>query len=536
MLWKLWRARIWIWDRQLKSLPRQTRNIVVVGTATVLVWAGSWAYGQLLALLRAGEGAVSLAGFVPGALVLLLLFTLIGLADTLNRLYLSDEMEVLLVAPIPPFILFVAKVLESSAALWVPGALLIAVLAGLGQVQHAPVLYYPLAIGSLLSVIGLLTLAGMTLVMLLARFVPPRRARSLLPAALLLVTLLGVAGQRVLVTQVAQFETLVSNLEMATQTPAKLGPILAILVGALLIAGWGSFFVFQRAFYHGWSGLQERATRTTRPRGIRNLLVRSSKYFPSPVATVVRKEWATLFRDPQRWLNIVTVPSMLVVLLLPLLSGRNVLAQLSFWFLLVYGGTFGISAAQGLSLPALAYEGRNIHLLRSSPFSLRTLLKGKFWALWVPTILFWAVVYLGLGLYSGLPLWQSLIAATVIAYNLAGASALGLGISALGTNFESQDPRRSLTPAVAWGGILVIAVFMLMGTLLAILAMIQLLPQSTPVQTLSQALDSFESLSWLFEKRGQVVLALLVTIQAAVWIAIRRLWTVSARCLEQWEF
>jgi hypothetical protein len=384
-------------------------------------------------------------------------------------------------------------------------------------------------------VIGLLTLTGMTLVMLLARFVPPRRTRSLLPAALLLASLLGVAGQRVLVTQMAQLETLMSNLEMATQTPGSLGPILAILVGALLAAGGGAFFVFQRAFYQGWSGLRERTTRTSRKRGSDNLLLRLSAYFPPPVATVVRKEWAMLVRDPQRWLNVVTVPLMLAVLLLPLLRSGSVLAQLSFWFLLVYGGTFGISAAQGLSLPALAYEGRNIHLLRSAPFPLRLLLQGKFWALWVPTILFWAAVYLGLGLYSGLPLWHSLIATVAMAYNLAGASALGLGISALGTDFGAQDPRRSLTPVVAWGGLLAIAIFMLVVTLLTILVVIKFLPHSTPVLTLSQALSGFDALAWLFEQRGQVVLALLVAIQAATWLAIRRLWSTAARHLEQWE-
>ena len=48
----------------------------------------------------------------------------------------------------------------------------------------------------------------------------------------------------------------------------------------------------------------------------------------------------------------------------------------------------------GVSLMSITHEGCKLELLRSAPISMSDILKGKFWATWVPLVVAWVLVFL----------------------------------------------------------------------------------------------------------------------------------------------
>lgn len=466
------RARL-LWNRLAKG-PRRIRRLV--GTGLALVFTVAFV---VLAGLNAGILVDRVARIDPvaatDALPVLLLgvsvITLVtSLSSAFHHLFLAGDLELLLVAPVPLRSLFWLKILEiwrdSIHVLLFQGAALF----GFGQSLNLPPTYYLLAV-----LIGLaLTLAaaavGAMLTLALARV---RLGDSILGLSRILAILLfvpiGVLGVPALGFGRSRFSLLIGqdNVQAAASTLRAIGPPPAwapttwaahlllgdegawLSLGLLVAAGVGVFaatqLVYEGVFQGGWERVRFAAP-------ARRQSARVSRRFPTtpapagPIFGLLQKDWRVLTRDP-RWRTGALVT--LIALGLPatmVIFASDPFARTGhaprFWFSMLPVPYLAYLFGSQQGAATLAYEGRNIVLLRAAPVGMgRVVLAKVIGGLILVAIVTWAAT-LALALsHAGqlLETGAALVAATWLAL---GATIAAVAGAALTVDFEGDNPQR----------------------------------------------------------------------------------------------
>ena len=464
------RARLQ-WNRLTRG-PRRIGRILgtmflVVFTVGFVILAGLNA-GQLVdRVARADPDAA--ANALPVLLVGVSALTLVtSLSSAFHHLFLSGDLELLLVSPVPARSLFGLKILE----IWRDSIHVLlfqaAALYGFGQTLRLPPSYYiaALLVGVLLTLAA--TALGATLTLALARV---RFGESILglsrlvaillflPVGMLSVPALGIGRNRVsLVLTQTDVNAVTDQLRAIGPPPAwapttwaahvLLGDEAAALSLALLLATAAILFaITELAFGVLFPGGWERV-RYTNPGGSsrRSRWALAPGLAPSgPIVGILQKDWRTLLRDP-RWRTGALVSLVALGLPVMVLFASDPLARSAhvfrFWFgmLPVPYLAYLFGSQQGAS--TLAYEGRNIALLRSAPVGMgRIMLAKVLGGLALVLLVTWAAT-IGLGLsHEGEPLeiGLALAAATWLA---AGATIVSVAGASLTADFEADNPQR----------------------------------------------------------------------------------------------
>jgi hypothetical protein len=536
-MWKLLRAQVWMMPRMVSQGPLWQR---VVKLAVLLVLGGAlvWMYTALVAIFRAGEGLFTLASFVPTALVMLLFFLLSELADTLRRLFLSSDMDLLMAAPIPAPLLYLQKLLLCSQSLWIPALFLGGILLALGQGMRAPLLYYPLAWSLLLAVVVALTVLAMVLVSGLVRVVPPKRAISLVPVLLMLVSLSVMLVQPSLISVLGRLESLMEGLTAATVDVSRFAPLVGIAVGGASLLALLGYGVFVGTFYHGWQAMRSSTPKrraATSSAGRQDVLATLVQHFPSPERDIVLKDWRVLFRSPKDLVGVFLIPLMVLALLFPSLKAGSALYPLRFWSVLFYGAMFMVNASQAAGVLAMAEEGRNFGLLRTSPVSPSRMLWAKFLAKWPPVVFAWSIMYILAGIVAHLALWQVAVLMLFAAWCLAGTTILGLAWGARNTRFNIENIKLRVPQASAWIALLSFFIFVIFASLSFAAGILQLAPQAQLVLDAKGALSFMPKVAWVFEPSGALLIVAGLAGQALMGALAWWLWQGTVRHLETWE-
>jgi ABC-2 type transport system permease protein len=470
------RARL-LWNRLAKG-PRRIRRLI--GTGLALVFTVAFV---VLAGLNAGILVERVARIDPVAAtdalpVLLLGVTVITLVTSLSsafhHLFLAGDLELLLVAPVPLRSLFWLKILEiwrdSVHVLLFQGAALF----GFGQSLHLPPAYYLFAMLVGLGLTLAATALGAMLTLALARV---RLGDSILGlsrvVAILLFLPIGVLGVPALGFGRNRFSLLLGqdNVQAAANTLRAIGPppawapttwaahvLLAdeaawLSLGLLVTAGLGLFAATQLAFEGLFQGGWERVrfagpNRGRSARVSRRLLLPGTGVPAGPIIGLLQKDWRTLTRDP-RWRTGALVT--LIALALPatmVIFASDPFARtghaLRFWFSMLPVPYLAYLFGSQQGGATLAYEGRNIVLLRAAPVGMgRVLLAKVLGGLIMVTIVTWAAT-LALALsHAGEPLeiGAALLAATWLAL---GATIAAVAGAALTIDFEGDNPQRRI--------------------------------------------------------------------------------------------
>jgi hypothetical protein len=165
----------------------------------------------------------------------------------------------------------------------------------------------------------------------------------------------------------------------------------------------------------------------------------------SPIAGILLKDWHTVIRDP-RWRTGTLVSLIALGLPAMLLFAGDPLARsahlMRFWFGMIPVPylAFLIGSQQGAS--TLAYEGRNLALLRAAPLGMGRVLVAKLCGGLALVLLVTWTATLTLGLtHNGEPIEivAALLAATWLAV---GATLAAVAGAALTADFESDNPQR----------------------------------------------------------------------------------------------
>lgn len=490
-----------------------------IGLLSLVAYLGILAYGAL-GTMDPGPARGLLSLLFMAGLAGQIFF---GVTAAFVALYISDDLELLFVAPVSTWAVFAVKSLVVAGSNFLTVSIFI-LLPGIfyGLFFSAGPLFY---LWVVLTGIGLWA-AGVALAELLnlivMRIVPPHRSREavgiiggvtgitialLFQIPNLIITRGGnfdpgawLSGQDRLLQVMDWFPWGWGSLALANGAtgnhPATLGwSLLLLLLGAALFTL--SFPLVERGFRRGWISLGEGGGGRRRKKrrgssglsGARRMRKRESavltttkdgiKASLAPTAasgsawqgmwSVTRKDLLYMRRDTREWFGIMT-PLIIMAffvaqyLIFSVESAKGSLVSVLFIYTIIFSGN--------MALQAFGREGESDWVLNSVPLAGWPVVWGKLLASVLPTLVLMEALLVGTTVALGLS--PSVIIAMAVGAVLIslGASAMGLFFSINNCRYNSENPRHRISSGAA----MLMTLLNLLFTLFLGLGVIYLLP------------------------------------------------------------
>jgi ABC-2 type transport system permease protein len=398
-----------------------------------------------------------------------------GIVTALSTFFLSEDLRLLLAAPIATRRVFHARFLRTvGQASWMVVIFLAPVLIGIGHARCAGVVFYATAIFTMLPFTIIPVAAGTIITLLLVNTFPARRARDIL----MLMGLLFAAGLIVLLRfirpeQLMKVESLPDITDFFATMQSPVTPMLPsfwagetlfaslrggfdlLHAGALWTTALGSIVVVrvacERWYFSGFSRSQDAPkARFTQLRGL-DRLVRAL-----PLSTVRQelliKDVKMFLRDVGQWSQLLLLCALVVVYLynfrvldlqrIPYISGfvKNLYALVN----LGMAGLVMATVAVRFVFPSVSVEGRSFWIIRTSPITMRDFLWSKFWTGLVPVLLLTELVTVAANEFLGVDPFLKAMAVVAIAM-------MSFALVGLATGMGARYPRFGADPAEVSG-------------------------------------------------------------------------------------
>lgn len=461
------------WNRLTRG-PHRVRQlfgsaVTLVFTIGFVVVAGLNA-GALLGGVAASDRAAAIQG-IPVLLIGVAVLTLVtSLSSAFHHLFLAGDLELLMSAPVPSWSLFGLKTIEiwrdTVHVLLFQGAALLGIGRGLGL----PPTYYvaAIAVGLLLtlsaSAVGAIVSVGLARVRFGESVLGLSRLLAVLlflPIGVLGVPALGFGRNRLsLLLNPRTVNGITDDLRGLGDPPTwapttwaahiLVGDDQAWLSAALLLAAAAVAFVgmqlaFAELYQGGWERVRFSPVARASARSRLGLRLPVPTLLRSSILGILLKDWHTIVRDP-RWrtgtlvsLIALGLPAMVVFAGDPFTRSVHVMR---FWLgmLPVPYLAFLVGSQQGAS--TLAYEGRNLALLRAAPVGMGRVLLAKLLGGLVLVLLVTWTTTLTLGVMHAGELVEMLSALAAATWLAVGATLAAVAGAALTADFESDNPQR----------------------------------------------------------------------------------------------
>lgn len=459
---------------------------LVLGGVGAFFWAFVFAVIYRMLLYFRGTQGIGdvLAGKLLGlALVTFLMILLLSNVITaLSSFFLSDDLELLMAAPVRSGSLYGARLVETIVhSSWMVALLAVPLLIAYGVAYAAGPAYYVLAVATLGPFLVLPAVVGSALTLVLVNVFPARRTRDLL-ALIGIVTAGGVVAffrflrpERLMRPE--EFRSLVDFVAVLRTPTSPWLPsewvseaLLSFLNGffdpfplLLLWSTAGAFVVLGtwlhgRSHFSGFTRAQEGAEARGGRKGSRLIEALLSRAGPR-TREIYAKEIRLFFRDSTQWSQLILLGVLVVVYVynirvLPLYSGEELsffLINLVSFLNLGLAGFVVAAIAARFVFPAMSLEGRMMWLLRSSPLDVRTLFWSKYWVGTLPLLaLALPLIVATNWILRSSPLIMVLTTVTMAGATLA-LTAMALGFGALFPNYETENVAEIPT---SFGGLL----------------------------------------------------------------------------------
>jgi ABC-2 type transport system permease protein len=394
-----------------------------------------------------------------------------GVVTALSTLFLSEDLRLLLAAPVGVRRLFYArfsKIVAQSS--WMVAVFLMPVLLGIGVARCAPCMFYVMALLTVVPFCVIPVTIGTAVTLLLVNVFPARRARDILMlmgllfAASIVLLLRYIQPERLLRVEslpdvTGFFATLQSPLTPMlpsfwageTLFTSLTGGVDVLHASALWMTA-GAFTIAlgaasERWYFSGFSKSQEaRKARFTRllslDRAVRHL----------PVSTVGRtlfiKDVKVFLRDVTQWSQLLLLLALVLVYLynfhvldldrVPYMSGviKNVYAFLNLGLASFVLATIAVRFV----FTGVSAEGQAFWIIRTSPVSLRSFLWSKFWMGLIPLLLFSEVLTIVANDFLGVATFLKCLAAIAIVFISVALVGLATGMGARYPRFNADNP------------------------------------------------------------------------------------------------
>jgi ABC-2 type transport system permease protein len=456
-----------VWASRNRARRRQrgdvSRGILFGGVAALVAAAlyqgAFWLTGQLADYEDLGDYLLRI-GLSWLFLTFLSFLAFSGVVTALSSFFLSDDLRLLLVAPVAPRRLFHARftrtLVQSS---WMVVIFVAPVLAGIGRARCAGAAFYATALLTIVPFAVIPVAIGTAVTLLLVNTFPARRARDLLMLmGLLFAASLVVVLRMIRPEQLMRVESLPDVTAFFATLQSPITPLLpSFWAGETLFAslrGGGDLLhaaalwttalasvvllrmAAERWYFAGYSRSQEAPkARFTQFRTIDRL----AGWLPlSPVRRhLLVKDTKIFLRDVSQWSQLLLLLALVLLYLynfrildlqrIPYMSGvvKNVYAFVN----LGLAGFVMATVTVRFVFPAISSEGAAFWIVRTSPVPLRDFLWSKFWAGLLPVVLLTEVLTIAANEFLGVDPFLKFAAALAIlcmSFALVGL-AIGLG-------------------------------------------------------------------------------------------------------------
>lgn len=477
-----------IWATRNRSRRRERGDIfrgIIFGAIALLVggviFAGSFYLTiQLTSYAEFGDYLLRL-GMSWLFLTFLSFLAFSGVVTALSTFFLSDDLRLLMAAPVSGRRLFYARftrtVLQSS---WMVVIFIAPILLGIGYARCAG---WTFLLTSLLTIVPFVIIPvaiGAAMTLLLVNVFPARRARDIL----MLMGLLFAASVVVLLRfvqpeQLMQVESLPEITDFFATMQSPVTPMLpSFWAGEVLFASikgthdllhlaalWSTAgfmtlllaAAYERWHFTGFSKAQEarkaRFTRLTFLEAIARTL---------PVSTVRRhlliKDLKVFMRDVSQWSQLLLLLALVMVYLynfrvldldrIPYMSGvlKNVYAFLNLGMV----GFVMATVAVRFVFPAVSAEGAAFWIIRTAPISMHDFLWSKFWTGLLPVLSLTEVLTIVANEFLGVDPFLKVVSAVAVVFMSLALVGLAIGLGARYPRFAADNPSQV---AGSYGGI-----------------------------------------------------------------------------------
>jgi ABC-2 type transport system permease protein len=493
LLPSLWSSRNRARRRERGDLARAILFGVIGGVVFVALFAVAfWLTWQLGEYAEFGDYLLRLGlSWLFMAFLSFLAFS--GVVTALSTFFLSDDLRLLLAAPIALRRLCHARFAKTVAlSSWMVLVFLAPVLLGIGFAHCAPWSFYPLAILTIAPFVVIPIAVGTAITLLLVNIFPARRARDILMLmGLLFAGSLIVLLRMIQPEQLLRVESLPDITDFFATLQSPVTPLLpsfwaaetlfASLQGHLDVvhaaALWSTALALtvllgranERWYFDGFSKAQEaRKARFTRL----DSLERATRLLPMSVVRrhLLIKDAKVFLRDVSQWSQLLLLLALVLVYLynfrvldlerIPYMSGvvKNVYAFVN----LAMAGLVMATLCARFVFPAVSSEGAAFWIIRTAPISLHDFLWSKFWTGVVPVCMLTEGLTVAANHFLGIDPFLEVVAAVAIGFMSIALVGLAAGLGARYPRFNAEN---SSQVAGSYGGI----AFMIVAVLFVLL-------------------------------------------------------------------
>jgi ABC-2 type transport system permease protein len=421
-----------------------------------------------------------------------------GVVTALSTFFLSEDLRLLLAAPVPVRRLFHARFLRTVAlASWMVVVFLVPVLMGVGLARCAPLTFYATAVVTIVPFVVIPVAIGTAVTLLLVNVFPARRARDILMlmgllfGAVIVILLRVIQPERLL-----QVESLPDVTDFFATMQSPITPLLpSFWAGEMLFTSlqggrdllhaaalWTTALGLtllvraanERWYFSGFSKAQEgRKVRFTRL----DSLDRLARALPISVVRrhLLVKDIRVFMRDVSQWSQLLLLLALVLLYLynfrvldlerIPYMSGviKNVYAFIN----LGLAGLVMATVTVRFVFPAVSAEGAAFWIIRTAPISLRDFLWSKFWVGLVPVLVLTEALTILANQFLGIDPFVKVVAAVAIVFMSFALVGLATGLGARYPRFAAENPSQV---AGSYGGVsfmiaAVLFVLVMMGLL-----------------------------------------------------------------------
>jgi ABC-2 type transport system permease protein len=412
-----------------------------------------------------------------------------GVVTALSTFFLSDDLRLLLAAPIAPRRIFHARFVRTLVqSSWMVVVFLVPLLLGVGIAHCAPLSFYVISVLTIVPFSIIPVALGTAATLLLVNVFPARRARHLRklmgrlfaashdvlrryvqPERLMRVeSLPDITGffatlQSPITPLLPSFwagETLFASLQGGRDL-LHFGALWTTALSLMLVVG----AAHERWHFSGFSNAQEaRKTRFTKLHTVDRL----ARLLPLSVVRrhLLLKDAKVFLRDVSQWSQLLLLLALVLVYLynfrvldlerIPYMSGviKNVYAFVN----LAMAGFVTATVAVRFVFPAVSAEGAAFWIIRSAPISLRDVLWSKFWIGPVPVLALSEGLTVAANHLLGVDPFLKAVSAIAIVFMTFALVGLATGLGARYPRFAAESPSQV---AGSYGGV----AFMVMAVL-----------------------------------------------------------------------
>jgi len=471
---------------RFRSSRSATARRAVLGGVGAAFWCGLFAVSwRVLRYFKGIEDIGDILAFKLLSMILIVCFALLlfsSILTSLSTLYLSRDLFLVHSTPVASHRVFLARWIDSAAdSAWMVILFTLPIFLAYGIVFAAGAGYYAATLLSLIVLAGIASALSTLAVMAGVMLVPAGRMRSIVVVlgVLLFVTLyLTIRLSRP--EQLVNPEVFDTVMAYVASLQAPTSPLLPSTWAydsiQSALAGFTAKSLFHTAlavsfavtlicvltlaadalYFKGFSRTQTASVRLVRRDGISERLFR---FLPGPTRSFTIKEIKTFLRDQTQWSQLFLIVALVVIYIynfaaLPLERSpiETTYLQNLFSFLNMALALFVLTAVTArFAYPAVSLEREAFWLVKSSPVSLRTFLRIKFFIYYLPLLVLTEVLIVATNLLLQVTPFMMALSTVTVFFVVPGIVAMGIGLGAAFPDFKAENPAQTVT---SFGGLM----------------------------------------------------------------------------------